>query len=175
MCDNIVMDVYAARYANVDDAKTDYQLVKDLYAVMDLMDTFDAVVLCKNDEGKVKIVKKHEQPTWTGAGVGLSAGVLCGLFPAAFLGTGVLATMAGVGGIMGALTGHAVGGLNRSDLKDLGELLDEGEAGLLVITATDVSARVEAAITTAQKVVKKEIKADKKALKKELKELEKQG
>ncbi len=68
------------------------------------------------------------------------------------------------------LAGHAVGGMSRHDLKDLGEALDDGEAGLIVITATDVGARVEAALNAAAKVVKKEMKADQKAIEKEIKE-----
>ncbi|MGB5280702.1 MAG: DUF1269 domain-containing protein, partial [Arenicellales bacterium] len=79
----------------------------------------------------------------------------------------------GAGAAAGAIAGHAIAGMSRGDLKDLGEVLDEGESGLLVIAATDVGQRVENAISNARKVVNKEIKADQKELEKELKELEK--
>jgi len=41
--------------------------------------------------------------------------------------------------------------MSRSDLKNLGELLDNGTSGLLVVAATDVEAKVNAAITRAKK------------------------
>lgn len=174
MSDFVNMTVYAAAYDSLDGAESDYDLVKALYFDLDLMDTFDAAVIQKNKKGKVKIVKKHEQPTrdgaWLGAGWGLATGLVAALFPAAAIGTGLLAMTTGAGAAIGALAGHAVGGMSRHDLKDLGESLDEGEAGLIVIAATDVGARVENALNAAQKVIKKEIKADQKAIEKELKE-----
>jgi uncharacterized membrane protein len=174
MSDFVNMTVFAATYDSLDSAESDYDLVKALYHELDLMDTFDAAVLQKNEKGKVKIVKKHEQPTrdgaWLGAGWGLATGLVAALFPAAAIGTGLLAVTTGAGATLGALAGHAVGGMSRHDLKDLGEGLDVGEAGLIVITATDVGARVEEVLKSAEKVLKKEIKADQKAIEKELKE-----
>ena len=174
MSDFIEMTVFAATYENLDSAESDYDLVKALYSELDLMDTFDAAVLQKNQKGKVKIVNKHEQPTrdgaWLGAGWGLTTGLVAALFPAAAIGTGLLAMTTGAGAALGALAGHAVGGMSRHDLKDLGEGLDVGEAGLIVIAATDVGARVEAALNSAEKVIKKEIKADQKEIEKEIKE-----
>jgi len=174
MSDFVTMTVFAASYKNLDAAESDYDTVKALYHELDLMDTFDAAVLQKNQKGKIKIVKKHEQPTrdgaWRGAGWGLATGLVAALFPAAAIGTGLLALTTGAGAAIGALAGHAVGGMSRGDLKDLGEGLDVGEAGLIVIAATDIGARVEKALNAAQKVIKKEIKADQKAIEKEIKE-----
>jgi uncharacterized membrane protein len=145
MSSYITMTAIAAAYDSVDAAEADYQVVKDLYYGLNLMDTFDAAVVMKNEKGKVKIVKRHEQPTrqgaWRGAGWGLAGGLVMALFPAAALGAGLLATSAGWGAMIGALAGHAVGGVSRSDLKDLGELLDNGQAGVVVIAATDVGDR----------------------------------
>ncbi len=178
MSDYVEMTAFGATYDTVDAAEADYEAVKTLYYDLGLMDTFDASVLKKKDNGKVKIVKKHEQPVrqgaWTGAGWGLALGLGAALFPAFALGTGLLAVTAGAGGALGALAGHAAGGMSRDDLKDLGEVLDTGQAGLVVVAATDVGDRVAAAITKAQKVVNKAIKADKKELEKELNEAAKE-
>ncbi|MCW2996692.1 MAG: hypothetical protein JWN65_241, partial [Solirubrobacterales bacterium] len=38
-----------------------------------------------------------------------------------------------VGSGAGGLIGHLKGGMSRSDLKDLGDTLDEGQAALIVI------------------------------------------
>jgi hypothetical protein len=47
-------------------------------------------------------------------------------------------------------------------------LLDNGASGLLVVAATDVEARAEAAITRAKKRAKARLQADTDALKKEI-------
>jgi uncharacterized membrane protein len=166
------MTAFAASYDNQAAAEADYQLVKDLYYGLGLMDTFDAAVLIKQDNGKVKIAKKHEQPTRqgarAGAGWGLAAGLAIACFPAAALSAGLLGTSAAIGAITGALAGHVVGGMSRSDLKDIGESLDGGQAALVVIAATDVGDRVAKVLKSARKVVTKAIKADQKELDKEL-------
>jgi uncharacterized membrane protein len=172
MSDYVTMTAFAASYDSLDAAEADYQAVKALYYGLNLMDTFDAAVLMKKDNGKVKIVKRHEQPTrqgaWVGAGMGLAAGLAIACFPAAVLGAGLLATTAGAGAAAGALAGHVAGGMSRADLKDIGESLDYGQAGLVVIAATDVGDRVANALKSAKKVVKKAVKANQKELDKEL-------
>jgi uncharacterized membrane protein len=163
--------VLAASYKNEDAAIADYDAVKDLYTESGLIDTYDAAVLTRHDDGKVEIVKKHEQPTrqgaWGGLGIGLVGGALVALFPAVGLGAGLLWGAAGGAGL-GALAGHVAAGMSRSDLKDLGEVLDDGQSGLVVIAATDIESRVEAAIKRSAKLTKKELRADEKALEKEI-------
>jgi uncharacterized membrane protein len=128
-------------------------------------------VISRHTDGRVKIAKKHEQPTrqgaWGGLGIGLAGGALVALFPAVGLGGALLAGGAG-GSALGALAGHVAGGMSRSDLKELGELLDDGQSGLIVIAATDVEAQVEQAISRAAKVEKKQLRADEKALEAEI-------
>ena len=84
--------------------------------------------------------------------------------------------MAGTGGgaLIGAVTGHANEGLDRKDLKELGELLDAGESGLVVVADTDIEARVEGNFSNASKVMRKQLKADKKELRKDIKEAERE-
>ena len=137
--------VLAASYDSEDAAVADYDAVHDIYVESGLIDTYDAAVISRHDDGKVKIVKKHEQPTrqgaWGGLGIGLVGGALVALFPAVGIGAGLLWGGAGGAGL-GALAGHVAAGMSRSDLKDLGELLDEGQSGLVVVAATDVEERV---------------------------------
>ena len=159
--------VFGASYSTEADAVADYEAVKDFYEVSGLIDTYDAAVSSRHANGKVKIAKKHEQPTrqgaWGGLGVGLVGGALIALFPAVALGGALLAGGAG-GSALGALAGHVSGGMSRSDLKELGELLDDGESGLVVVAATDLEAHVEEAITRAAKLEKKQLQADQEAL-----------
>ena len=53
-------------YENDADAEADYQLVKDLHVEAGLMDAYDAAVISRGENGKVKITKKHETPTRVG-------------------------------------------------------------------------------------------------------------
>lgn len=155
--------VFGAVYGDLAAAEADYEAVKSLYYDWQLIDNFDAAIVAKGDDGRVKIVKKHEQPTrkggWRGAGIGLAAGAVIALFPGAAIGSGLLAATTAGGAALGAVAGHVVGGMDRGDLKDLGEQLDAGEVGLVVIAATNLEAKVEEAIRNAQEVTKRELQA----------------
>ena len=155
---------YVGVYDSVDDAEADYQLVKDLHREADLIDAYDAAVVERTDAGKVKIGKRHETPTRMGGvlggGVGLATGLVVALFPFAAVGGGLLAGTAAGGAILGAVAGHAAAGMSRSDLKELGEHLDAGQAGLVVVAVSDMGAKVERAMARASKLEQKEIEAD---------------
>ena len=165
---------YVGVYDSVADAEADYQLVKDLHTEADLIDAYDAAVVERSADGKVKIVKKHETPTRAGGvlggGVGLATGLVVALFPAAAIGGGILAATTGGGAVLGAVAGHAAAGMSRKDLKELGEQLDAGQAGLVVVAVSDMGAKVEKAMARAEKVEAKELAADAKGLEAEAKE-----
>jgi hypothetical protein len=50
--------------------------------------------------------------------------------------------------------------MSRSDLKELGEHLDAGQAGLVVVAVSDMGAKVEQAMERAEKLEQKQLKAD---------------
>jgi uncharacterized membrane protein len=151
-------------YGTVDDAKADYELVGDLHTEAGLIDAYDAAVIERTDKGKTKIVKKHETPTRVGGvlggGVGLATGLVVALFPFAAVGGGLLAGTAAGGAILGAVAGHAAAGMSRDDLKQLGEHLDAGQAGLVVVAVADMSAKVKQAMERASKLEQKQLEAD---------------
>src|SRR5262249_54495500 len=107
---------YVGVYDSVDDALADYDAVKVLHTDAGLIDAYDAAVIEGRDEGRVKIVKKHETPTRVGGvlggGVGLATGLVIVLFPAAAIGTGLLAGTTAGGAVLGAVAGHAAAGMN---------------------------------------------------------------
>ena len=96
---------YVGVYSSVADAEADYQLVKDLHTEAGLIDAYDAAVIERRDDGKVKITRKHETPTRVGGvlggGVGLATGLVVALFPFAAIGGGLLAATAGGGAVLG--------------------------------------------------------------------------
>jgi hypothetical protein len=53
------------------------------------------------------------------------------------------------------VTGHASGGMSRSDLKELGETLDAGTAGLIVVYEANLAEQVAANIKAANKLISK--------------------
>ena len=167
---------YVGVYGDVADAEADYELIKDLHTEVGLIDAYDAAVVERRADGKVKIRKKHETPTRVGGvlggGIGLATGLVVAIFPIAAIGGGILAATTGGGAIMGAVAGHAAAGMSRGDLKDLGERLDEGQAGLVVVAVSDMGAKIEQAMKKAEKLEKKEIKADNAAIEKDAQDAE---
>jgi len=151
-------------YDDVSGADADYEFVKELHTKEGLIDAYDAAVIEHRTDGKVKITKKHETPTRVGGvlggGVGLATGLVLALFPFAAIGTGLLVVTTGGGAVLGAVAGHAAAGMSRNDLKELGEHLDAGQAGLVVVAVADMGAKVERAMKRARKVEARELKAD---------------
>jgi uncharacterized membrane protein len=165
------MMLIAVSYDDESAAVKDYEAVHDLYKTSGLIDTYDAAVVSRDDDGKVHIVKKHEQPTRQGGlgglGIGLVGGALVALFPAVAIG-GALLVGGAAGAGLGALAGHVVAGMSRSDLKELGEHLDEGQSSLIVVAASDMEAHVDRALKHNARVVKKQLRADEKELEKSI-------
>jgi len=164
---------YVGVYGNVADAEADYDLVKQLHVDAGLIDAYDAAVVERTEGGKTKIVKKHETPTRVGGvlggGVGLATGLVVALFPFAAIGGGLLVGTAAGGALLGSVAGHAAAGMSRHDLKEFGEQLDAGNAGLVVVAVSDMEAKVQEAMKHAEKVEKKELKADTSEIEKDAK------
>ena len=159
---------YVGVYDRVADAEADYDVVKALHTEADLIDAYDAAVVERRDDGKTKIVRKHETPTRVGGvlggGVGLATGLVVALFPFAAVGGGLLVGATAGGAILGAVAGHAAAGMSRHDLKELGEHLDAGQAGLVVVAIADMGAKVERAMNRSAKLEQRQIKADNEAI-----------
>ena len=156
----VLVGVYPDVYA----AEADYKRVQDLHTEAQLIDAYDAAVIERREDGKVKIVKKHETPTRVGGvlggGVGLATGLVVALFPFAAIGSGLLAATTLGGSALGALAGHAVAGMSRDDLKELGESLDAGQAGLVVVAVSDMGSKVERAMERAESTKTRRLEVD---------------
>jgi uncharacterized membrane protein len=152
--ENDTLFVIAAAYDDVDLALADYEAIKDLYREIRTSHDFDAAVVAKDEHGKVRIVKKHEQPTRHGAAVGLGWGLAVGVTAALFPPVGIgIAAAGGAGATIGAIAGHASGGMSRGDLKNLGETLDTGQAGLIAVYETNLGEQIVANIRAANRLV----------------------
>ena len=66
--------VLAASYDDVAAAEADYEAVKALYHEIETSHEFDAAVIARGEDGKIEVVKKHEQPTRHGAALRAQSG-----------------------------------------------------------------------------------------------------
>ena len=155
--------IYIGTYASEVDARADYEVVKNLHA-MGAVGTYDAAVVTKDSSGKVH-VNKDETTTrhgaWGGAGVGALVGIL---FPPSIIGSAI------VGAAVGGVSGHLWKGMSRADVKEFGDIIDTGEAALVIVGETTIAAYVEKAGLKAQKQITREIQVDKKDVDKAVQE-----
>ena len=145
--------IYVATYPDRTAALDDYQAVKALHAD-GMVGAYDAAVITKDAAGKVH-ENKDETATRHGAWWGVAAGAAVGvLFPPAILGA------AAAGGVIGGVSGHLAKGMSRSRAKDLGDFIDPGQAGLVVVGETKVKAAVQKAVHKAEKQADEQLAVD---------------
>ena len=142
--------IYIGTYPSEAAARDDYGVVKDLHAG-GAVGTYDAAVVTKDDAGKVH-VNKDEMATrhgaWGGAAVGAVVGIL---FPPSLI------AGAAIGAAAGGVGGHLWRGMSRADVKELGDVIDEGQAALVIVGESKVEQAVEKAGLKAEKHVAKEL------------------
>ena len=142
--------IYIGTYPSETVARDDYDIVKDLHSA-DAIGTYDAAVVTKDYAGKVH-VSKDEMATQHGAWGGAAVGALVGiLFPPSILGTAL------VGAAVGGVGGHLWRGMSRSDVKEFGEIIDEGQAALIIVGESKLEQALEKAALKAEKHMAKEL------------------
>ena len=155
--------IYVATYPDQTAAQEDYQVVKGLHS-RGLVGSYDAAVVTKDASGKVH-ENKDETATRHGNWWGIAAGAAIGvLFPPAVLGA------AAVGGVIGGVSGHLAKGMSRSRAKELGDFIDPGQAGLVIVGESKVKDAIQKAVTRADKQTAEDLGVDPKDLDKALQE-----
>jgi uncharacterized membrane protein len=145
--------ILVATYPDERAARDDYQVVKEAHA-RGLVGSYDAAVITKDASGKVH-ENKDETSTRHGAWWGIAAGAAVGvLFPPSLLGA------AAAGGVIGGVSGHLAKGMSRSEAKELGDFIDPGEAGLVVVGESKVEEAIATAVTKAEKQTAKDLDVD---------------
>ena len=142
--------VYIGTYPSEASARADYDIVKDLHAEGGI-GTYDAAVVTKDADGKVH-VNKDETATrhgaWGGAAVGAVVGIL---FPPAVIGA------AAVGAAVGGVSGHLWKGMSRADVKEFGDIIDAGQAALVVVGESTIEDALDKADLKAEKHAAKQL------------------
>ena len=138
-------------YDDPEIARDDLSIVRDLHNAK-IIGTYDAGIATKDDDGGIKISRAgSEHGGWTGVAAGAVVGLL---FPPSILG------MAAVGGATGGIIGHFTRGLSRGDVKDLGDLLDEGQAALIVLGKNPLADELDKAGLRAAKRTERKLEVD---------------
>ncbi len=159
--------IYIGTYPNEDLAQGDYDIVKDLHAA-GAVGAYDAAVITKDKDGKVH-VNKDETATRKGAWGGIAVGAAVGLlFPPSIIGS------AAIGAAVGGVGGHLWKGMSRSDAKEFGELIDAGEAALLVVGESTIQEAIDKAELKAERHIERELDVSAKDVDKAVKETAKQ-
>ncbi|RUM77353.1 MAG: hypothetical protein DSZ12_00350 [Sulfurovum sp.] len=164
--------VYIGTYSDLSAVNSDYKSVIELRLDNEMSDVFDAAIIKKTDLDNVLIIKKYESPTieggLIGGGVGLVAGLLATLFPELAVTEAMVGEASALSAAVGATAGHLDAGMSRSDLKDIGNSLQEGEYALIVTAMTDVGDRIEAAMSASEQYIQKKLNVDMDKLNKEI-------
>jgi uncharacterized membrane protein len=156
--------VFVAVYSNVEDAKEDFESLKLLHKEKFVGD-YESALFEKREDGKVKILNTDATERTWGAKVGTVTGAVIGLiFPPTIVGMAV----AGAG--VGAVAGNFMKGMKRKDIAAMGEMLDEGQAGVVLVGETTIAEGVERAMKKAAKIMKQQVDADAAAIKKAIDE-----
>jgi uncharacterized membrane protein len=107
----------------------------------------------------------YETATRHGAWWGIAAGAALGaIFPPSILGT------AAAGGIIGGVSGHLAKGMSRDRVKELGDFIEPGQTGLIVVGESQVENAIQDAVTDAEKATAEELGVDPKDLDRALQE-----
>ncbi len=150
--------VYAGAYDSEDLALSDFAAIKDAKAA-GWIGKYQSAVFTKDADGKVKVLNTDSTTRTSGAKWGAAVGAVASLlFPA-----GLLAGLA-VGAATGAVAGNIGKGWYASDIKDLGDALDAGESGVIVVAQATPDVAVDRILKNASKTEQKAIDADTKDL-----------
>jgi uncharacterized membrane protein len=145
---------YAGVYANVEDAKSDFEMIKAAHKES-WIGTYDAALFEKDAEGKVKVLDTDATQRSDGAKVGAIVGGIFGvIFPPSIL------VSAGVGALAGAGIGNLTKGFMSGDIKKIAEGLEPGEAGVILVADATFDAGAEKLMKRAKKMAKQQVDAD---------------
>jgi hypothetical protein len=131
----------AARYSTRDAAVAGFDMVRDAHRVGEFDHTAVAV-LTKDESGKLQ-VERHDTTAKHLAWVGAALTVVA---PVAAVGI--------VGGAgAGALVGHFHHNIPKKDVEAIGELLESGQSGLIVVAVNKAGTDIEPLLSEAEKTV----------------------
>lgn len=141
--------VYAATYNDTESAVDDFASLREAG-----LKHITAAVVVKDDNGRVHVHEKTNAGKVAGT-VGVIGGAALGvIFPPA--GAAVLADAVVGGAVLGTI-GHFAGGLSRHDLKELGAMLEEGQAAVVAVGVDEVGTDIDRTLSRAARKASKSL------------------
>ena len=154
--------VFGGIYDSAEAARTDYDNLSRLYAD-EVVGPFQAAMVEKRADGKVKVLDTTSTNRPEGAAVGAAIGALLALiFPPAILLT------APIGAGVGAAAGDISKGWTRGDVEKLGERLLPGQTEIIVIAEAGPTLEAAAVLATAVTVQSELVAAESRAAVREM-------
>jgi uncharacterized membrane protein len=145
---------YAGVYVDVNDAKADFELIREAHR-KNWIGTYDAALFAKTLDDKVNVLDIDATQRTAGAKAGAIVGAIMG---AIFL-PSVLVS-AGVGAVSGAAAGNLAKGFGRGDIKNIAGALKPGATGILLVADATFDAGAEKLMKKADKFAKQVVAAD---------------
>jgi uncharacterized membrane protein len=150
--------LFVGAYDNEADAQADFEGIKDAKA-LGFIGKYQSALFTKEADGNVKVLNTDSTTRSTGAKWGAAVGAAASLlFP-----PGIIAGAA-LGAGAGALAGNIGKGWSAGDVKELGEALDVGESGVMLVAEATPDVAAKNILKMSQKAAKKQIDADAKDL-----------
>ena len=123
-----MLRVVGAAYDDVGEAMKDFADMQEMHAGGEI-GAYDAAIVTKEESGMLVLSNGDSTGHFSGAKAGFVVGAVLGaVFPPSILAMGALGAGAG------AIAGSATKFIGRGDLKSLGELLQPGESGILLVS-----------------------------------------
>ncbi len=137
--------VYGGSYSSLAEAQADFDAVKTFHSDHTI-GSYEEAIFTKGADGKVDIVNTRTPRRSHGAEWGVATGALIGvLFPVTFLiGTPLLTGAAG-----GAILANWSKSFGRDDIRKMGEALDQGQSGVVVVAEVNGDLPVEKLLSRA--------------------------
>lgn len=153
MAEESTVHVIIGQYGSIEEASQDLDYILQ-EREEHLITTFDGAVVAKDDDGQVRIVRKHETPVRFGAWGGAVVGGIIGLaFPP------MLLEMSAAGAVVGAVVGHLWKGMSRSDIHELGEALERDTAALIIAVDSHSAEQARSTMGRARVITECEVAA----------------
>jgi uncharacterized membrane protein len=144
--------LFVGRYPSTDAAMEDYHILWG-DRLERFSTVFDAAVVERTEDGSSRVVRKVEIPTRMGGWAGFLAGAaLTIVFPPAIL-------TVPAGAAVGALAGHFARGLPRADVEEIGDVLVDSQAALVVVVASSHAEEVRPLMGRADHLETREVDA----------------
>ncbi len=145
--------VAVATYADMESAEQDYDAIRGMKH-QGQIDHLAIAMVVKDEDGELKIDRHDSTAKHLAWGGGVLGGVLAVVSaPLGIVFLGPLAVTTAVWAGAGGLVGHFWKNIPKDEIRRMGDLLEEGDVGLVIVAVNPQGADVESLLANAAKKV----------------------